>query len=524
MIDINLNLAPKQFKVIQDLIYTHAGIALSENKQTMVQGRLAKRLRALKLNTFEQYVDMLQSKLSNDELMEFINCLTTNKTDFFRENHHFKYLTEQILPSLMPSLEIGASSLRIWSAACSTGEEPYSLAIALKEALSENVDARILASDIDTEVLEKGAQGIYAADRVAEIPKYLLHRYFDKLRKDPKSDSEVMWQAKPDLKKLIRFHRINFQDPTWPIQGKFDAILCRNVMIYFDQDTKRRLVERFSNVLKPGGHLFIGHSETLSGISEKFELVGNTVYRLREDEDDIRCPVAVASESNFETNYSPTATTSRTATRSESQRKGLLRSVPLKLNLPTETRAKPYTLARSKETVHPIIVGEIHATYEPMWISTLLGSCVSACLYDERMKIGGMNHFMLPLGSAEAVCASYGVHAMEMLINSLMKLGADRRRMKAKLFGGGAVIRTSDSRWNVGNKNVEFAKSFLEAEKIPLVASHTGGMHAMHIRFHTSSAKAIVRVLDERLASKVMEAEKRQPTSVETQNDSVTLF
>ncbi len=163
------------------------------------------------------------------------------------------------------------------------------------------------------------------------------------------------------------------------------------------------------------------------------------------------------------------------------------------------------TTSRSHQrTYSAIIVGEIHASYEPKWITTLLGSCVSACLFDDRINVGGMNHFMLPIGAADSTTsASYGVHAMEMLINSLMKLGADRRRLKAKLFGGGAVIRTSDARWNVGARNVDFAKSFLEAEGIPLVASHTGGTQAMHIRFHTRTNKALVRLLDDHLLHKL---------------------
>ncbi|MCC6508266.1 MAG: hypothetical protein IT423_04115 [Pirellulaceae bacterium] len=512
MIDVNLSLAPKQFKLIQNLIYQHAGIALPDSKQTMVQGRLAKRLRALKLDSYDQYISHLEKDNGGQEQIEFINCLTTNKTDFFRENHHFRFLSDTLLPELKPALEGGSQKLRIWSAACSTGEEPYSIAMTLRESLRDSVDMCILASDIDTAVLERCQAGCYPADRVVDVPKYLLHRYFDK-QKDHSDEANCQWRVKNSLRDMIRFRRINFQDSQWPIQTKFDVIFCRNVMIYFDTETQRKLVERFASYLQPEGHLIIGHSETLSGINNNFELVGNTVYRLKPGVNERTS----SSETLTKVSSSVTAAAAVPA-------KTTARSTPASSNAPQVKRATT-GFSPTKEPVHPIIVGEIYGSYESKWISTLLGSCVSACLYDDRMQIGGMNHFMLPLGSADSTtCASYGVHAMEMLINALMKLGADRRRLKAKLFGGGAVIRTSETRWNVGERNIDFAKKFLEAEAIPLIASHTGGTQAMHIRFHTRTHKALVRVLDDRLAADVVEVEKRQPKPQSARDDAVTLF
>ncbi len=457
MIDVNLSLSGKQFKLVQKLIYEHAGISLHENKQTMVQGRLAKRLRALKMDSYDLYLDYLEKNLSGSELIEFINCLTTNKTDFFRENHHFQFLANTLLPKLKPALDAGLQKLRIWSAACSSGEEPYSIAMTLREALPSAGDMAILASDIDTQVLQRCTEGLYPGSRVVDVPKYLLHRYFDKEKGTGLDEDSVAWRAKNSLRDLIRFRRINFQDSTWPIQTKFDVIFCRNVMIYFDTATQARLVERFANYLQPEGHLIIGHSETLSGVSERFELVGNTVYQLKPD------PHAA-----------PRVVQARGATVAAPPEKRNADAAPLEYDAAPLVKARQ--AVRVKEPIQPIIVGEIHASYEPKWITTLLGSCVSACLFDERINVGGMNHFMLPIGAGDSTTsASYGVHAMEMLINSLMKLGADRRRLKAKLFGGGAVIRTADARFNVGARNVEFAKTFLEAEGIPLVASHTGG-------------------------------------------------
>ncbi len=506
MIDINLSLSAKQFKLVQQLIYEHAGISLHENKQTMVQGRLAKRLRALDMDSFDEYLRFLERNLSGAELVEFINCLTTNKTDFFRENHHFQFLTNTLLPKMKPALDAGLQKLRIWSAACSSGEEPYSIAMTLRESLSSTADVGILASDIDTKVLERCHEGVYLGSRVVDVPKYLLHRYFDKEKGTGTDEDTIAWRVKSALRDIIRFRRINFQDPSWPIQTKFDVIFCRNVMIYFDTATQIKLVERFANFLQPEGHLIIGHSETLSGVSERFELVGNTIYQLKPDPNGPRRPTQVRSA----TPASPAVATARESAIS---------------HLDATPSVKPRQAVRIKESIQPIIVGEIHASYEPKWITTLLGSCVSACLYDERINVGGMNHFMLPIGSADSTTsASYGVHAMEMLINSLMKLGADRRRLKAKLFGGGAVIKTTDSRWNVGARNVEFAKGFLEAEGISLVASHTGGTQAMHVRFHTRTNKALVRVLDDQSAAQVVAAEMRTPKTVPQTTNSVTLF
>lgn len=508
MIDVNLSLSAKQFKLVQKLIYEHAGISLQDSKQTMVQGRLAKRLRALDMTSYDQYLRFLEQNVNGRELIEFINCLTTNKTDFFRENHHFEFLANTVLPPLMPALEAGTHKLRIWSAACSSGEEPYSIAMTLRETLGTTPDMAILASDIDTQVLERCQEGLYLGSRVVDIPKYLLHRYFDKEKGHGLDEDSLAWRVKNSLRDLIRFRRINFQDGTWPIQTKFDVIFCRNVMIYFDRATQARLVERFAGYLQPEGHLIIGHSETLSGISERFDLVGNTVYRMKPEAGAIRRTTSARSASQQAP--LPAAGTATTKPVQEYSQAPLV---------------KPRVAVRVKEPVQPIIVGEIHASYEPKWITTLLGSCVSACLFDERVSVGGMNHFMLPIGTADSTTsASYGVHAMEMLINSLMKLGADRRRLKAKLFGGGAVIKTSDTKWNVGARNVDFAKSFLEAEGIPLVASHTGGTQAMHIRFHTRSSKALVRVLDDQSAAQVVAAEMRSPKPAPQPACSVTLF
>ncbi len=505
MIDVNLCLSDKQFKLVQKLIYDQAGISLQDTKQTMVQGRLAKRLRALSLDSFDQYLKYLEKNIDGGEAVEFINCLTTNKTDFFRENHHFQFLSNTLLPKLQSALEAGTQKLRIWSAACSSGEEPYSIAMTLRESLRGSPDMGILASDIDTQVLERCNEGLYPGSRVVDVPKYLLHRYFDKTKGTGTDEDSVSWRAKSQLRDLIRFRRINFQDTTWPIQTKFDVIFCRNVMIYFDTTTQARLVERFANYLQPDGHLIIGHSETLSGISDRFELVGNTIYQLKPDPHAARRAVQVRGE-----------TTLKHIDADAAERSARGDAIP---------SAKPRLAPRIKEPIQPIIVGEIHASYEPKWITTLLGSCVSACLFDERVNVGGMNHFMLPIGAADSTTsASYGVHAMEMLINSLMKLGADRRRLKAKLFGGGAVIRNSDTRWNIGERNVEFARHFLEAEGIPLVASHTGGNQAMHIRFHTRTNKALVRVLDDQSAAQVVASEMRAPKPALAPVNSVTLF
>lgn len=272
-------LTAAEFSQFQELILAETGIHLNHSKRALVESRLARRLRGLGFQTYSEYLRHLSRPSANSaERQEMINCITTNKTDFFRENHHFDFLRNRVIPEARERVAQGAApQLRIWSAACSTGEEPYSIAMTIREALAADRtwDSKILASDLDTSVLASAESGVFDAERLATVPENLRRKYF--LRR--KDGGALM--AKDDLKSLIRFRQINLIDPAWPIRATFDAIFCRNVIIYFNRATQERLLKRLIQYLKPAGYLLVGHSENLHWMSEVLAPVQNTVYRLR---------------------------------------------------------------------------------------------------------------------------------------------------------------------------------------------------------------------------------------------------
>lgn len=259
----------EDFAGIVGLVYRASGITLGESKRDLVYGRLRKRLRTLGLDSFAAYRDLLAGPDGDGERVHLINALTTNLTGFFREAHHFAYLAEEVLPQRSRE----SRRLRIWSAGCSSGEEPYSIAMTLRDAVPDlcRWDARVLATDIDTEMVAYGAEGCYPLDRAAAIPPQMRRSHVQRL------DEERVEMA-PALKALISFRALNLLGP-WPMRGPFDAIFCRNVVIYFDKPTQRALFDRFANIIAPGGYLFIGHSESLFRVSDRFEHLGRTIYR-----------------------------------------------------------------------------------------------------------------------------------------------------------------------------------------------------------------------------------------------------
>jgi chemotaxis protein methyltransferase CheR len=259
----------KDFARVRTLIYREAGIALAESKQQMVYSRLARRLRALGMNSFQTYLDDLESTHDGDEWIAFTNALTTNLTAFFREAHHFPILAEHARRKQAP--------LSIWCAASSTGEEPYSIAMTLCEAFNTlTPPVSIVATDIDTQVLEIAERGVYARERVEKLPPEQLRRFFLKGRGEQADRVRV----RPELSQLIRFQSLNLLGAKWPIEGQFDAVFCRNVMIYFDKPTQSKILSRFVPLMKPDALLFAGHSENFMYISDAFKLRGKTVYEL----------------------------------------------------------------------------------------------------------------------------------------------------------------------------------------------------------------------------------------------------
>ena len=266
-------LGDAEFEFIRHVVGENAGIVLGPNKRQLVQGRLAKRLRDLGLHSYEAYCEHLRSS-GPEELVGLINALTTNVTSFFRENHHFDALREFMLPEAMRR-NAGSRRIRIWSAGCSTGEEPYSIAMITSDVPQRaGWDSKILATDIDSDVIAFAQQGIYPMDRVASLPPERLRRSFQKGTGARAGEALV----KTQVRAVVTFRVLNLLQ-SWPMHGPFDVIFCRNVMIYFDQPTRDRLVQRFAQMLAPDGYLCIGHAEAIHHTSAPLELVGRTIYR-----------------------------------------------------------------------------------------------------------------------------------------------------------------------------------------------------------------------------------------------------
>jgi chemotaxis protein methyltransferase CheR len=260
---------PADFDRIRTMLYKHSGIKLNDSKMDMVYSRLARRLRATGLKTFQDYLARVEKK-QDDEWEVFINSLTTNLTAFFREPHHFPLLKTHVL-------SLRKRPLRLWCSAASTGEEPYTIAITMVEAFnSYKPPVEIVATDIDTNVLTKAKAGVYPMDRVEKLPPEVLKRFFLKGSGGNASNAKV----RRELCDLISFQQLNLLDSHWPVKGPFDAIFCRNVMIYFDKDTQYQILKRFAPMLEPHGLLFAGHSESLHHASDLFKLRGQTVYEL----------------------------------------------------------------------------------------------------------------------------------------------------------------------------------------------------------------------------------------------------
>jgi chemotaxis protein methyltransferase CheR len=257
------------YQIIAALVHKNTGIVLGPNKISMIYSRLSRRLRELKLTRFDDYCRLLQSPQGKGEFLNFLNAMTTNLTRFFREQHHFDHLAQTAFPEIAKAKD---SHVRIWSAGCSSGEEPYSIAMTLFDQAQDlrRKDVKLLASDLDTNMLTKAANGLYSAENVADISHDMLGKYFTKLNKDH--------LIKEPVRQLIAFKPLNLLE-AWPMKGLFDIIFCRNVMIYFDVPTKTQLVKRFAQHLKPGGWLYVGHSETLLDQQSLFRLNGRTIYR-----------------------------------------------------------------------------------------------------------------------------------------------------------------------------------------------------------------------------------------------------
>ncbi|HWX11241.1 MAG TPA: CheR family methyltransferase [Trinickia sp.] len=287
--DRDFEFTSADFARIRDLIYQRAGISLSDHKRDMAYSRLARRLRARGLDSFRLYLDLLESEQNPAEWEAFTNALTTNLTAFFREAHHFPILAEFVKRRQQP--------VSIWCSAASTGEEPYSIAMTLVEALGDSAarQATIIATDLDTQVLAKGEAGIYSLDQVRPLSPERLKRFF---LKGTRQHAGLV-KVRPELRAMIRFQQLNLTDADYGLRTQFDAIFCRNVMIYFDKPTQSQVLARFEPLVKPGGLLFAGHSENFTYVTHAFRLRGQTVYELARDAaSGARAPVPARAAAN----------------------------------------------------------------------------------------------------------------------------------------------------------------------------------------------------------------------------------
>ena len=269
-LDREFPMSDKNYAFIQSTAYQLTGIHLTDHKQNMIYSRLARRMRALNLNHFDEYCELLGDDESH-EVDEFVNAITTNLTAFFRENHHFEFLRDSLIPHLIKR-NSNTKKIRIWSAGCSTGEEPHSIAMVLfANSILKGWDVKILATDLDTNVVDHGKKGIYAKDRVDSVPD----EYKKYIQQDANSDQ---YSIADEVRSLISFKPLNLLQQ-WPMKGPFDLIFCRNVVIYFDAPTQSKLFNRYADILQSDGHLIIGHSENLNKVCDRFKTLGKTIYQ-----------------------------------------------------------------------------------------------------------------------------------------------------------------------------------------------------------------------------------------------------
>ncbi|MFO0725355.1 MAG: CheR family methyltransferase [Myxococcota bacterium] len=271
-IDTPGTLSPAQFARFSKLAYDNAGILLKPGKESLVLARVTRRLRALEMDSVEAYIAHLEGDHTGKELVHFLDVISTNVTSFFREKEHFDYLKTYV----GEAAAAGIKRLRFWSAACSSGEEPYTLAMVLDEALGSAFDWRILATDVSTDVLGRAARGVYANSTVQAVPSTLRSRYM--IRDDGSDPQDPLWIMRPELREKVLFRRVNLAQPPFPMRGPFDVVLCRNVMIYFDNIVRLGIVNEVERLLRPGGVFMTSHTESLTGLKINLRMSKPSIY------------------------------------------------------------------------------------------------------------------------------------------------------------------------------------------------------------------------------------------------------
>lgn len=274
---LNHSLTPEEYRLIAGKVYAHSRIRLGGDKQALVTGRLSKRLRELGLSSFEEYCGLLESPQGNEELGPLVDLISTNHTNFFREVQHLDFLRDEVLPALVPKLVSKREVFRIWSAACSSGEEPYTLEIVLSEYARQHGSFpwAVEASDISTRILAKARAGVYAAEHVKMPEPDFLPRYFQK----GTGAHEGFYRVKEALRSQVQYHHLNLLQAEYPVAANQHVIFCRNVMIYFDTETQQELVLKLFRQLAPGGYLIVGHSESLLGVKHSLQTIKPGIYQ-----------------------------------------------------------------------------------------------------------------------------------------------------------------------------------------------------------------------------------------------------
>ena len=502
----DLALGEGEFNRIRALVLSLAGISLSEAKRALVFSRLRKRVIALNLRDFRDYCAFVESAAGTGEIQNFINSLTTNKTEFFREAHHFEVLRNRVVPDFLGDARKRSSGMfRVWCAAASTGEEAWTIAMVLADALHAvgGVDFHIEATDIDTDVLKTAEAGVYLESAVEEAGVASPQRFF--LRGTGGRAGSL--RIRNELRRRVNFHRLNLNDPDWGWAASFDAIFCRNVFIYFSRPAQDAIVHQFASNLNPEGWLFLGHSESIAAGDEPFERMAPTAYRLRAGHTRSLAPAMRPTPSM----HSRVASVAGPAQPSTHTRVASVAGPPqpsiharvASLAMP----AQPSTHSRVASVAGPpqpalddgdvptvtLVIGDVYATADPCILHTVLGSCVAACLYDPVTRASAMCHFLLPSTEHDdAASSAYGVYALERLINGCMAAGGDKRRMRVKVFGGGYLLAMGDAVRRIGDMNSTFVREFFEREHIPIVAQSLGRPEAIHVWFDTRNGEVKV--------------------------------